>query len=79
MQKIEIAALYGKNVFGIHFKINAFLNLKASLHYTKNIYNGTIFQFTTKRVIGPIISSGVLSISQPKGNPYCPSCRPKKY
>lgn len=68
-----------KNVFGTHLKMNAFLNLKANLHYTKYIYNETIFQFIAKRVIGRIISSGVLSFSQPKGKPYCQSCRPKKY
>lgn len=35
--------------------MNAFLNPKASLHYSKCIYNETVFQFTTKRVIGPIL------------------------
>lgn len=59
----KIAALHRKNVLGIHLKKNAFLNLKASLHYIKHIYKETIFQFTTERLIGPIISSGVLSIS----------------
>lgn len=73
---IKIAALYGKNMFGIHLIMNA-LSLKASLCYTKYIYPETIFQFTTKRVIGLIISSGVVSISRPKGKPYCQSCRPK--
>ena len=57
--------------------MNAFLNLKASLHYTKYIYNESIFQFTTQRVFRATISSGVLSISQPKGKPYCRSCTPK--
>lgn len=46
--EVKITALSGKNVFGIHLKMNAFLNLKASFHYTKYIYNETIFQFTTK-------------------------------
>lgn len=77
MWKIKIAALYGKNMFGIHLKMNVFLSHKASLCYTEYIYPETIFQFTTKRVIGLIISSGVVSISQPKGKPYCQSCRPK--
>lgn len=44
-----------KNGFGRYLETNVFLNLKASLHYCKCVYNETVFQFTTKRVSGPIL------------------------
>lgn len=74
MCKIKIAALYGKNIFGIHLKMNTFKN---SCCYAKYISTETLSQFTTKRIVGLIISSSVMSISQPKDKPYCQSCRPK--
>lgn len=55
--------------------MNVCLNLNASLHNCKCIYNETVYYKKGNWAY----SSGVLSISQPKDMPYCQHFRPKKF